>query len=86
MRARLSWAFAGVGVCVLVATLVAAAPGDKPKSAWEYKFTTGNGPSVPGWDEGVNKLGAEGWELVTATAVPTHDGNKEYVLYFKRTK
>ncbi len=81
MRTRAVWAFAA---CVLIATLLAAAPGEKPRTAWEYKFLrTENGPSEPTWNnpDAPNALGAEGWELVSATA----DRDNMYVLY-KRAK
>jgi hypothetical protein len=52
-------------------------------ATWEYKFvSTEYEPSNPQWSDGPNSLGAEGWELVSATA----DSQKKYVLYFKRPK
>ena len=40
MRTRLAWMLAGVCLSVALAALVAAAPGEKSKAAWEYKFVT----------------------------------------------
>ncbi len=84
MRTRLAWMFVGLGFAVVVAALAAAAPAEKAKTAWEYKFvTTESQPTDPAWNtsDNPNALGAEGWELVSATA----DANK-YVLYYKRAK
>jgi hypothetical protein len=73
---------AGLGFSVAVAALVAAAPAEKPKVAWEYKFvTTESQPPDPGnGSDSPNAHGAEGWELVSATV----DSNNRYVLYYKR--
>ncbi|HWQ36572.1 MAG TPA: DUF4177 domain-containing protein [Blastocatellia bacterium] len=50
---------------------------------WEYKtlYTTGTHKS----DE-VNKLGAEGWELVSAVVVTDSVGSTQERLYFKRPR
>ena len=82
MRKQASWALASLGIC-LVAILMAAAPGENPVAAWEYKFvvTEYDPPNLQASD-GPNSLGAEGWELVSATA----DSKNKYVLYFKRPK
>ena len=45
------------------------------RAIWEYKVTSTMS------DEQMNKLGAEGWELVAATAYPDNAA-----LYFKRRK
>ena len=45
------------------------------RAIWEYKITN----TMP--EEQLNKLAAEGWELVAATAYPDNA-----VLYFKRRK
>ena len=45
------------------------------RAIWEYKVTSTMS------EEELNKLGAEGWELVAATAYPDNAA-----LYFKRRK
>ena len=84
MRTSFSYAIASVGLSALIAGMVAAAaPAAKPTVAWEYKFViTEFRPSQPGDGQGPNALGADGWELITATA----DSKNQYVLYYKRPK
>ena len=84
MRTRALWTFAAVGICILVTTLLAAAPGEKPTSAWEYKFVTYEAPHDPaeGDSNEANAQGSKGWELVSATV----DSNNKYVLYYKRAQ
>ena len=80
MSTRLAWMFAGLGFSVAVGALVAAAPAEKPKTAWEYKFvTTQNEPPDPAkGSDSPNEYGADGWELVSATV-----NSDKYVLYYK---
>lgn len=50
---------------------------------WEYKIE-----SVPDltWDEGMNKLGSEGWELLFARRANGSDEKMSYEMIFKRPK
>ena len=84
MRTRFAWMLAGLGFSVAIAALLAAAPTEKPKTDWEYKFvTTEYQPPDPGnGSDSPNVHGAEGWELVSATV----DSSNHYVLYYKRPK
>jgi hypothetical protein len=65
---RYVWACAAVAgfllVCLLVSRPTVVSGQDKPKArpVWEYKVL--NGIQVGDPEEGLNKLGAEGWELV----------------------
>ena len=50
---------------------------------WEYKIE-----SVPDltWDEGMNKLGSEGWELLFPRRANGSDEKMSYEMIFKRPK
>ena len=50
---------------------------------WEYMIE-----SVPdlSWDEGMNKLGNQGWELVFARRASGSDERMNYEMIFKRPK
>ena len=50
---------------------------------WEYKIE-----SVPNltWDEGMNKLGNDGWELLFARRANGSDEKMSYEMIFKRPK
>ena len=50
---------------------------------WEYKIET-----VPDltWDEGMNKLGSDRWELLFARRANGSDEKMSYEMIFKRPK
>src|SRR5690242_5763710 len=48
-------------------------PKDAPAARWEYKVTTLN-PSDEEAEKALNKLGEEGWELVTAAGGGASNG------------
>jgi hypothetical protein len=68
-------------------TCLAEAPAGKAASRpqWEYKTVTGDGLVELGKNEqaGLNKLGDDGWELVSVTP---GQGFSKAVYYFKRPK
>ena len=77
MRTHVLCLLCGVVLTLAIVALSGAAPAGKAGPSWEYKFVhTESQPSG-----GADRLGAEGWELVSATA----DAG-QYYLYFKRPK
>ena len=58
-------------------------PTTQASQQWEYKIE-----SVPdlGWDEGMGKLGDQGWELLFARRANGSDEKMSYEMIFKRPK
>ena len=87
-------------VLVALLGLAGCAPPDEPQKAeqkpnspaaaavkWEYKIITEGIGGAPAEAEKVfNKLGEEGWELVTSILVPVQGGGGPMHHVFKRAK
>lgn len=64
------------------------------KQTWEYlKVIVGVRPSsanegiiLSAFDETLERLGEDGWEMVTAVPLQTHMGTVSVTLFFKRPK
>lgn len=93
--------YAIIMACVLSLTLASRSLAEEARIMWEYRTlkiavsdlkleSKGNssGVHVPSWTERtLNKLGANGWELVSTIRVPgdSSTGAQEYIIhYFKR--
>lgn len=50
---------------------------------WEYKYYYGNGKEI---ESELNKLGAEGWEMVSAVPDFMNGGSAGIEFFFKRRK
>ena len=57
------------------------------KQAWEYQMVSGSNANAADLMAQINKLGAEGWELVSVTAATQSGAPVIYtVAYLKRPK
>ena len=92
MRYRALWALSLVIVALLsFASWGGRAQGGPQRKTWEYKVVVeqfGAQPATMG-EQHMNKLGAEGWELVDTRVVPfLHGGDTQYRTdyHFKRAR
>ncbi len=80
-------AFSALGLLgLLTCGILIGAEKPDTRITWEYKFATGKlgneGPYEFNSDDEPNRLGEQGWELVSATVMPP--GN--VCMYYKRAK
>lgn len=89
MKAKVSLS---VVVAILFISLLSIGWISREKTAsttkWEYKVEYFNPSAAPpvSLDDWLNKLGAEGWELVQITGMSAPSGSKQGLYYFKRNR
>ncbi|MBM4073117.1 MAG: DUF4177 domain-containing protein [Planctomycetes bacterium] len=87
---RAGWCGAGIALVVMMLTVLhwaggpsaGQAPAAQARVRWEYKTLDHVGPGRPA-DKTLNKLGDEGWELVSVAAPSSR---QELIYVFKRQK
>ena len=92
MRSKALWVVSLVAVALLsFASSGGRAQGGPQRKTWEYKVVVeqyGAQPATMG-EQHLNKLGAEGWELVDTRVVPSQQGGGTQYrtdYHFKRAR
>ncbi len=92
MRNRLYAAAAALAIMIAVLAVGWGGRAQVPaRRTWEYKVVTAQHGAVPAslGEQELNRLGAEGWELVGTRSIPSrasNDGQHQTDYFFKRLR